>query len=320
MRTGDDLALACAPGEELAVAFAPGEVLAIAIDTLVAGVHFPADTLPADVGYKAVAVNLSDIAAMGARPAGIGLTLEMPDFQQALVRELASGVHDALAPHGIGLTDLTASRGPYRVTVQAYGWVHPSQILRRDGARAGDDIYVTGTLGDAGAGLGHTLGRFELTDGARDLALSRLNRPTARVRAGMKLGHLAHAAIDVSDGLVADLSHILHASGVGARIEVERLPLSLPLRDTLPEATLRRLALGAGDDYELCLTVPQGSRHDLAALAHELDCTATRIGTIEAQPGLRVVHADGKTFAVDDDAPSTGQPPAGGYEHFRPGS
>jgi thiamine-monophosphate kinase len=283
---GDDAALLQPP---------PGRWLAVATDTLNAGVHFPDDTAPADIGWKALAVNLSDLAAMGAAPAWCTLSLAMPHADPAWLDGFLDGFLDLAASHRVALVGGDTTRGPLSACVTVHGFVEPGRALRRDGARAGDDLWVSGTLGDAAAALAQWR-----AGGARDAALrARLERPTPRVALGEALGGLAHACIDVSDGLLADLAHVCAASGVGAEVEVETLPLSPSLR-AAAFADERRIALQAtgGDDYELCFTAPAGAREAVSAAARRSGVAATRIGRVVAGRGLRALRADGGPWDV----------------------
>lgn len=284
----------------------PGHDLVVVVDTLVRGVHFPEDTAPRDIGHKALAVNLSDIAAMGGEPltAGVSLTRETADPDW--LADFIAGLEALGTRHGVDVAPALERAGPLCVTVEVVGRVPRGAALRRDGARAQDGIYVTGTLGDAGLALAARDSATGPQAPARSALEARLARPEPRVRTGLALRGLASAAIDVSDGLAADLGHILAASDVGGIIEAQRLPLSDALRGTLAPQRALVLALTAGDDYELCFTVPPGRADALARRAADLDCRVTRIGTIRPGSGLRVVDAEGR--AVDA---------SGGYRHFR---
>ncbi|AOV16480.1 thiamine-phosphate kinase [Acidihalobacter aeolianus] len=291
---GDDAALLRPPA---------GQVLAATVDTLIAGVHFPEQTDPADIGYKALAVNLSDLAAMGAEPTWVTLALSLPHADEHWLHAFAEGFHALAARHRVALVGGDTTRGPLSITVQALGWVPEGQALRRDGARPGDDLYVTGTLGDAGLGLAVLQGRAQVAAQYRAALLERLNRPEPRVEAGLALRRLASAAIDISDGLAADLGHLLAASGVGALVELPSLPRGDAVLVADPHG---QLAMTAGDDYELAFTLPPGREGELAALAGRLP-PVTRIGRIEASPGLRLVDAVGDPVAFS----------LQGYDHFR---
>lgn len=284
---------------------APGEQLLVSTDTLVAGRHFPLCTAPADIGWKSLAVNLSDLAAMGAAPRWCLLALTLPVADPAFLAAFADGFWALAEQAGISLVGGDTTRGPLTITVTVIGTVAAGQALRRDGAQVGDDIYVSGTLGDAGLGLALAEGRAPVLAAAEQrAALAALNRPQPRLALGQALRGLATSAIDISDGLAQDLGHILERSGVGASLDAASLPLSAALRACDP-AQARRWALGAGDDYELCLTAPPRLAPVLVALAQELSVTLTRIGQIEAGSGLRILD-QGRPLSA----------PAG-FQHFQ---
>jgi thiamine-monophosphate kinase len=290
---GDDGALLRVPA---------GHELVVCVDTLVAGVHFPVDT-PADaVGHKALAVNLSDLAAMGAEPAWATLALTVPEADEAWVGAFAQGFHALAREYDVDLVGGDTTRGPLSITVQVMGFVPQGQALRRDGARPGDAIYVTGTVGDAVLGL-RKWQEGAVADAAISVLLDRLMRPTPRIAAGRALRGLAHAAIDVSDGVLADLGHVLGASGVGATLELDCLPLSDAFRAVSGDAPDRTLPLSGGDDYELLFTLPPERASQLEG---RLGVSCTRIGTVEADAGLRVVDAQGRPVQTEHT----------GYEHF----
>ena len=276
----------------------PGTV-AIALDTLVAGVHFHPDAAPRTVGHKALAVNLSDLAAMGARPreALVHVAHPAPPASAAeWERRFTSGLEALAARFGVRVSHQPVRRGPLLAAVEVIGtFPAPPPPLRRSGARPGDAIYVTGTLGDAAGAL---LG------GAPALA-ARLDRPEPRVAAGLALRGIASSAIDVSDGLCADLGHVLTASGAGASLATARLPLSAALLAACGQDRAIDLALAGGDDYELAFTVPPERERRLAGAS--LGVPISRIGAIEREPGLRCLGLDGSPRSV----------PAG-YEHFAP--
>lgn len=298
---GDDGAILAPP---------PGEELVVCTDTLVAGVHFPQDAHPADVGYKCVAVNLSDLAAMGATPRWCTLALTLPGLDPGYVEPLVAGMLALLDAHAMALVGGDTTRGPLALTLTAIGTVPAGLALRRDGARAGDSVYVSGTLGDAAAALALRGTRADAQDGERKLARTRLAqrlaRPTPRVELGLALRGIAHACIDVSDGLAADLGHICRQSGVAAVLEAEALPVSRALAPLIADPQQRlRLQLG-GDDYELCFTLAPADEERLAAIARDCHVVLTRIGTLGPGEGVHFLDADGRVIA----------PPAGGYEHF----
>lgn len=289
---GDDAALLAIP---------VGQLLAVSTDTLVAGVHFPHEATARDIGWKSLAVNLSDLAAMGAEPAWATLALTLPSADVHWVDEFADGLAELARPHHVALVGGDTTQGPLSITVTIHGLVPEGAALTRSGARVGDGIYVTGTLGDAAAGLRQVLAK---TAGDPHL-LERLHRPTPRVAQGLILRGRATACIDISDGFAADLRHICDASGVGAQVDADALPASRELM-AFGVGERRAFQLAGGDDYELCFTAPnEGSADLLDALARS-GCAATRIGRIVAGSGVRVHDASGNPVAL----------PRRGWEHF----
>ena len=279
------------------------------IDTLVDGVHFDRRTSPRALGHKALAVNLSDIAAVGGRPlaALAGLTTPWgagPPADAHWLDELATGLLALADAHRVAWRGGRLSAGPLSITVEVSGALAGPRPLTRAGARPGDRIYVTGTLGDAGGALALDLARLPAAD--RQWLRERLDLPTPRVAAGAALAGLASAAIDLSDGLVSDLGHLVAASRVGAVVECARLPLSPPLRAHAGPRAMA-LALSAGDDYELLFTLPPASEAALDALAPGLGCPVTRIGEIGAatDPAVRWLDPAGRPFT-----------PRPGFVHF----
>lgn len=268
---GDDAALLRLP---------PGQALAVAMDTLNVGVHFPAETAPADIGWKALAVNLSDLAAMAATPAWCTLSLSLPDAEAGWVDAFLDGFLALAAQHGVALVGGDTTRGPLSVCVTAHGLVDTRGALRRDAARVGDDVWVTGSLGDAAAALA----QWQAGAGIDAALRARLDRPTPRVAAGLALAGIAHACIDVSDGLLADLGHVCVASGVAAEIDIDALPASPALRAALADDTqaLRSAQASGGDDYELCFTAPKTARLAVESALLLCDTPVTRIGRILA--------------------------------------
>lgn len=272
----------------------PGKEQVQVIDTLVEGVHFPGDGNPADIGYRVVAVNLSDIAAMGARPRFMTLALSLPPKQESWIAAFADGLFAAAAEHDVALIGGdTTSGDAVVVTVHMIGDLDAGSATLRSGAKVGDTIYVTGTFGDAAAALKlHGVGRHD------EYLMRRFWRPAARVEAGLRLVGRATAAIDVSDGLLGDLNKLLQASEVGAVVDVERVPLSAALRSRFDIDDQFKLALTGGDDYELCFTV------DGAELPNDLNCTA--IGEITTTGELQC-RLDGAIVDFD----------SSGYRHFQ---
>jgi thiamine-monophosphate kinase len=282
----------------------PGVELVLTSDTLVAGVHFSEDIPPEDLGYRALAVNLSDLAAMGARPAWATMALTLPQAEEAWLAAFAQGFFELAQRFSVALIGGDLTRGPLSITVQMHGFVPEGRALRRSGAQAGHYIYVTGTLGDAALALTPRLA--ELTDTYRPYLLGRLYRPSPRISEGMILRAIASSAIDISDGLVADLGHILETSHVGAVLEVDRLPLSTALQKIKDKKYGWELALTGGDDYELCFTLPPEHQAVLESKRSDFACTVSCIGRIEVERGLRCIEHDGTPYI----------PQGAGYRHF----
>jgi thiamine-monophosphate kinase len=279
---GDDCAL---------IAPTPGMELAISTDMLVAGRHFTPTDGPGTIGHKAMAVNLSDLAAMGAKPRFALLSIALPEADEKFLRGFAGGFFGLAQKYGVNVIggDTTRS-GLLTLNVTVIGEVPPGQALRRDAAKPGDDIWVSGTLGDAAAALAHHQGRLRLETAQAVQCFPRLFVPAPRVELGLALRGLAHAAIDVSDGFAADLGHILERSGVGAEVNFEHLPLSEALAPLLNDPAAQDCVLAGGDDYELVFTAPADTRKLVAALAAQLDLRLTRVGSITSDPGLRVLN------------------------------
>lgn len=285
-------------GDDCAVLQPPaGKQLAITTDTLIAGRHFPLDTPAHAIGYKALAVNLSDLAAMGAEPAWVSLALSMPKQDGVWLAEFARGFAVLAEQHGVQLTGGDTTCGALSITVTAVGFVEPGQDLRRAGAQAGDDIYVSGHLGQAGYELRH--------QSAPELRKA-LNYPVPRVQLGQALVSVASAAIDISDGLLADLGHILAVSGaLGAEIALSRLPVATGPA-ALTAAEQWELVLAAGDEYELCFTAKPGQRESIAHLAGSLGLALTRIGHVCADGAICLVKSDGSLYHLSRH----------GFDHF----
>lgn len=289
-------------GDDAAILQPPaGRQLVVTADTLNAGVHFPEITRPEDIGWKTLAVNLSDLAAMGAQPAWCTLSLSLPESDPKWLDGFLDGFLELAAQHRIAVVGGDTTRGPLSLGVTAMGFVEPGRALRRDGAQVGDDVWVTGTLGDAAAAL-----QSLFAGAALDRALrAQLDRPTPRVDAGLRLVGLANACIDVSDGLLADLGHICALSHVGAEIELDALPASPALQRFVPAMRHPWQAAG-GDDYELCFTARQELRNEIAVAMGAVETSAIRIGSIVAGQGVRVLDASGNLWQL----------PRHGYEHF----
>ncbi|WP_024302882.1 thiamine-phosphate kinase [Pseudogulbenkiania sp. MAI-1] len=283
----------------------PGHDLHVSVDMLVEGRHFFADVAPRALGHKTLAVNLSDMAAMGATPRWVVLSLALPQLDEHWASEFAAGFFGLAEAHGVSVIGGDTTRGPLTLSATIFGETLAGQALRRDAARVGDDIWVSGELGLAALAVRQRL-RGDVDPPPDVLAQCRrkLDYPTPRVALGLQLLDLAHAAIDVSDGLMADLGHILERSGVAAEVWLEALP-------TLPWLAENRLSFpgiiaAGGDDYELCFTAPTSARAELAALAEALDCPLTRVGRIVAGQGGRLLDADGQTVTLQ----------RSGFDHF----
>ncbi|MBM7342854.1 thiamine-phosphate kinase [Pantoea coffeiphila] len=282
---GDDCALLSVPEKQS---------LAISTDTLVAGVHFLADIHPADLGYKALAVNLSDLAAMGADPAWLTLALTLPTVDESWLESFSDSLFELLDYYDMQLIGGDTTRGPLSMTLGIHGLVPQGRALRRSGARIGDWIYVTGTLGDSAAGLALLLGQEQLSNpAAHEALIKRHLRPIPRILQGQALRDLATSAIDISDGLISDLGHVLKASDCGARINLDALPLSEPLKQNFSSEQCLHWALSGGEDYELCFTVPEINRGALDVALGYLGVPFTCIGQMGPQSeGLVLLQDD----------------------------
>ena len=288
---GDDCAL---------LAPRPGMQLAISSDMLVEGRHFFADVDPEALGHKALAVNLSDLAACGARPLAFTLALSLPRVDEAWLAGFSKGLLALADAHGCELVGGDTTQGPLNICITVFGEVPAGQALLRSGARAGDDIYVSGTLGDARLALEALLGHIHLPDELLAQARQRLERPTPRVALGLALRGIASSAMDVSDGLLGDFGHILKASGVGACIRTDET-IKLIAAGAFPSSAtgqfdqklLHQCTLAGGDDYEMLFTAPPQHRAAVAEAAAQSETPVTRIGQVEAAPGLRLLDAQG---------------------------
>lgn len=300
---GDDCALLEVP---------PGHELVVTTDTLVAGRHFPERTTPEDIGWKALAVNLSDLAAMGAEPRWFSLALTLPEASESWLAGFAKGLKELAEAQHVALVGGDTTRGPLSITISAMGLVPKGLAILRSGARAGDVICVTGTLGDAALGLK----RLHELNGARgpvdpltkagtdDLKLlARLNRPLPRVNTGLIVRRIAHAAIDLSDGLAGDLAHLLVASGMGADVHLDKLPASPEFDRLAPPGNRHALQLAGGDDYELCICLPE-QKYEEASEKSGVPLAA--IGRITPGSGIRYLDGKGRARALD----------LTGYRHF----
>ena len=280
---GDDCAL---------LAPAPGMQLAISTDMLVEGRHFFVAADPSALGHKCLAVNLSDLAAMGARPLAFTLAISLPEVNPAWLEGFADGLFALADQYGCELIGGDTTKGPLNICITVFGELPAGQALRRDGARAGDDIWVSGSLGEARLALAAYRKQYELDAAATRSAAERLHKPVPRVALGLALRGIAHAAIDISDGLAGDLGHILERSGVGATLNADALPAG-PMLARQTRHVRREYALAGGDDYELCFTAAPAARDAVLAAAASCANTVTRVGTIEAAAGLRLLDGDG---------------------------
>lgn len=287
---GDDCALLKVPEHQ---------VLAVTIDTLVEGVHFFNNTPAEFIGYKALAVSLSDLAAMGAKPAWVTLALTLSQVDESWLENFCKGFYALIERFSLQLVGGNISSGALSITTQLHGFLPEGKALRRDGAKIGDLIYVTGCLGDAGLALqlvkraGGKINHNTPVD-----LLQRLYHPQPRIKEGMSLLEIANSAIDISDGLAADLGHILERSKVGAMICVDELPLSLWLRQKTSLSEAINLALSAGDDYELCFTIDPKFRANLEEIAANFECKITEIGIITRELGLKIKHKNGQVCGL----------------------
>ena len=284
---------------------AAGRDLITVVDTLVEGVHYPLNLGAADIAWRAVAVNLSDIAAMGARPRWMTLALTLREADPDWLADFSDGLFAAATEHDVSLVGGDTTRGrQVVVSIQITGDVDPERVLTRSGAKAGERIYISGTLGDAAAGLELLQSGAVSSDTAREL-VDRFRRPSARIALAQAIAPLASAAIDVSDGLYADTLKLLQASGAGGRIEVDALPLSAALRAEFDAERARQFALAGGDDYELCFTLPAEEEYRLSEIALQQNVRLTRVGIVTEGVGLDCTD-NGAPFAYRD----------AGYRHF----
>lgn len=276
----------------------PGNQLAISTDMLVEGRHFFAGADPGRLGHKALAVNLSDLAAMGARPLAFTLAFSLPNADPAWLAPFAQGLFALADQHGCALIGGDTTAGPLNICITVFGDVPTGAALRRDAACAGDDVWVSGSVGEARLALAALRQEAQVDASLLHQAAERLHAPAPRVALGIALRGIARAAIDVSDGLVGDLGHILERSRCGATLDASALPIGAALLHQ--DAALQlRFALAGGDDYELCFTAPPAQRKQVMAAAGTSNTPVTRIGRVDAEPGLRVLDASGSALAFD---------------------
>jgi len=293
---GDDAAL---------LRIADGMELAVSTDMLVSGTHFLPNADPFLLGHKTLAVNLSDLAAMGADPRWATLALSLPAADENWLQRFSAGFFALADEYGIELIGGDTTRGPLNLCVTIMGEVPMGKALRRNGAKAGDDIWVSGILGMAALGLAYLQGKTELPEEDRLFCLAALHKPQPQVALGLALRDIAHSAIDISDGLLADLGHILECSQLGAEIQFETIPKVDAVN--IDEALLQNCVLSGGDDYELCFTAAAERRGEIEVIAQKLQLPLTRIGLIRVEPGCMVRTAEGGMI----------KPKESGYDHFR---
>ena len=293
---GDDCALLTVPN---------GQQLAISMDTLVEGTHFLPNTAPEHIASRALATAISDLAAIGAKPLWFTLGLTLPAVDDDWITAFSESLFNHAKLWGCSLVGGDTTRGPLSITVQVHGAVEPNKALKRSGANAGDVIYVTGHLGDGAAALALLQHKLTLRKPAQDYLKARFYRPTPQLEAGQLLAGIASSAIDISDGLYADLGHICHASGVGARVDVNRLPLSEYWRDSVSRDQALAWAISGGDDYQLCFTVPKTHIATIEQWQREGKLQATAIGKMTENTDILMVN---KGKAMDFDFT--------GYQHF----
>lgn len=303
---GDDAAL---------IRVREGYQLAISSDMLVSNTHFFANTAPYDIGWKVLAVNISDIAAMGAQPKWATLSIALPEVNGDYINdkwlaEFSRGFFACADAFNVNLIGGDTTRGPLNICVTIMGEVPIGKALRRDGAKVDDDIWVSGTLGDAALGLAHIQNKlhskFKLDDGYIEYCLNALHHPQPRAALGLALANLAHSAIDISDGLLSDLGHILKASNVGATLQLNLLPSSLFIKNHLHEKPMLQCLLAGGDDYELCFTTHSANRGEIEKISAQLKLPIALIGSIHAGAGLFVLDDENKPISIENT----------GYDHF----
>jgi thiamine-monophosphate kinase len=286
---------------------AVGMQLAISTDMLLEGRHFFPQVDPQTLGHKALAVNLSDLAAMGARPLAFTLSLALPSVEEDWLAAFARGLFALADQQQCPLIGGDTTRGPLNICVTVFGEVPPGLALRRDAAQDGDDIWVSGAVGDARLALASKLDEIELDGASLAQALPRLQMPTPRVQLGLALRGVANAAIDLSDGLCGDLGHILKRSNLGATLNADALPVG-PALARQAEGHRRAYALAGGDDYELCFTAPVAKRAQVEAAGAASATPVTRVGSMESKPGLRLTDGQGRALSLAVRA----------FDHFRP--
>lgn len=283
-----------------------GHELAISTDMLVEGRHFFHAADANALGHKSLAVNLSDLAAMGAQPLAFTLALALPSIDENWLSAFSKGLFALADQHNIALIGGDTTKGPLTISITIFGEIPTGKALRRSHAQVGDDIWVSGTLGDARLALAALQGKLNLEAHALNQAALHLHRPTPRIALGIALRDIAHAAIDISDGLLGDLHHILKQSKVGATLRADDLPLGAVLKSTQITTVCHEFALNGGDDYELCFTAPQTQREAVLHAATMSNTPVTCIGQITAAPDVKILNAAGEDLAIHSNS----------YDHF----
>ncbi len=282
-----------------------GHQLAVSADMLISGTHFFPDASPQSIGWKSLAVNVSDMAAMGAIPRWITLSIALPDVKEPWLEAFAKGFFACANTFNIDLIGGDTTRGPLSISVNIMGEVPTGHALTRHGAQADEDIWVTGKLGSAALGLAHLQDRITVDVASLDEALAALHKPKPRLNVGISLVGIASSCIDISDGLLADLGHILKASKLGANIKYETIPVMKAIHNNLQNDLIKHCILAGGDDYELCFTASKKHRDDIATLSKEHATPMALIGKTTAQTGIAVIH-QGNPLSLE----------TYGYDHF----
>lgn len=296
---GDDAALTKVPEDNL---------LVVATDTMVEGIHFFKDAPAKSIGHKCLAVNLSDFAAMGAEPAWASIAMTLPNSDEAWIKEFTDGLFEIAEYYNVQIIGGDTTQGPLTVTVSIKGFIREEKALLRSGAKIGDWVYVTGQLGDAALTVSNKLGQVDLDANLAALSEQKFNYPSARIAAGHVLRHAATSAIDVSDGLIQDLAHILKASDVSAELFVDKLPISPSVKSMLPEEKAIELALIGGEDYELLFTLPEEQKAFLEQNATAMGVEYTCIGQIKGAANSNItLFKDGEPYPM---------PSRQGFQHF----
>ena len=294
---GDDAAL---------ISIAPGMELAVSTDMLVSGTHFLPDADPYQIGWKSLAVNLSDMAAMGALPKWATMAIALPKADEAWLKQFANGFFACAKEFQVDLIGGDTTRGPLTISVQIMGEVPNGKALKRSGAKVGDEIWVSGNLGDAALALASLQQRYTLSKNELAACLPALHMLQPRVALGLKLRPIAHSAIDISDGLMADLGHILQCSNTGAEISLEKLPCSKTVSNHFAEEQVQRMVLAGGDDYELCFTAPTDKHHEIKNLSKKLALSLSCIGHVTSEQELKIRGLNNETIDIKET----------GFDHF----